>query len=232
MEPQTAKYQVARKGQVIGVFSLHGLVEQLDTRQLNLEDHYWTEGMGDWQPLSNLTPLLDRARTELAALRKQEKEAAEAKRLAEKEAAKAKAKAEEEARLLKAKQEAELAAAKEAQFREEQARLNAPQPWKCLTCGHGFSRSGKIQEFPEASGFGSAIGLLIVAGILAAAGVALPGIGILLMLIAGIIALASLGMLIAYGVERGLQQFHSYHPRCPECSSPHCAKVARGDTSG
>lgn len=51
MEPHTTQYQVARKGQVIGVFSLHGLVEQLDTRQLNLEDHYWTEGMGDWQPL-------------------------------------------------------------------------------------------------------------------------------------------------------------------------------------
>ena len=227
MEPQPAQYQVAHKGQVIGVFSLYGLVEQLDTGRLTHEDHYWTEGMGDWQPLSNLTPLLDRARTELSSLRKQEKDAAEAKRLAEKEAAKAKAKAEEEARLLKAKQEAELAAANEAKLREEQAHLNAPQPWKCLTCGHRFSQVGKSHTFEQASGIGKAMVLMLLSAIVAGSitSISEPIVAFLIFLAAAALLLMAIGSIIAYGVETGLQQFHSHHPRCGNCSSSHCCKV-------
>jgi hypothetical protein len=116
-------------------------------------------------------------------------------------------------------------AAREAARREELARLNGPLPWKCHTCGHKFTRTGKKQEFPEATGFGNAVAFIIFGSILAGIAAAVPPASVLLLPIAAIILLASLGFLIAYGVERGLQQFHSYHPRCPNCSSPHCANV-------
>jgi hypothetical protein len=171
--------------------------------------------MTDWLPLSRLTPDIERARAELTETRKREREAAETKLEAEREAAKA-----------KARQEAEAAAAQEAKLRKFQARLYAPQPWKCLTCSHVFAKQGTIHKFPAASGIGTAIFLFVGALIFAISAFQAPEpTNYILFLCAGVIMLYALGSQIAYSIEKGLQQFHSYHPRCPNCSSPHYANV-------
>lgn len=221
MEPQAVQYQVARKGQVIGVFSLQGLVEQLDTGRLTPEDHYWTEGMGDWQPLSQLSSELQRIRVELTEARQREQKAAEARLSAEKEAAQARKNAEDDARReLIRQQDAAAAANKAAQL--------APQAWKCHTCSQVFSRIGTKQSFRIAAGIGRAIGLTVIAAVLLAGvtSVREPIAGFLLILVSAILVLAAIGSVIAFGVETGLQQFYSHQPRCPHCSSPYCSKVA------
>jgi hypothetical protein len=48
------KYQVSRNGRVIGDFSHEDIQHCLKEGSLALNDHYWTNGMPDWLPLSKL----------------------------------------------------------------------------------------------------------------------------------------------------------------------------------
>lgn len=223
MEPKPVQYQVARKGKVMGVYSLSGLVEQLDKRLITLEDHYWTEGMADWLPLSNMVEEISRVRENLVEAQRREREATGEKAVAEIATLINRKKAEDDARReLNRQQHAAAAASKAAQLSE--------QAWKCHTCSNVFWHKGTKQSFGVASGIGAAIGMTVAAVILLAGfftanpPIKEPLVGFLLILICAALLLAAIGSVIAFGVESGLQQFHSYHPRCPKCSSGTCSK--------
>jgi hypothetical protein len=227
MQQHLKQYQVARSGQVVGVYSLRGLVDQLDNCRLTLDDHYWTEGMTDWLPLSHLTEHLELARGEIAKERELARESAEAQAKAESDAMKARAEAAEKDRLEKERVELEAKAAEFARQKEEYARAHGPHPWKCHTCAQIFPSKRNAAPYPEASGVWFGIVLAVIGALLMLMGTIVPvQLGWIFFVGAAIIWLFSTAHILAYSVERGLQQFHSYRPRCPNCSSPYCSKMA------
>lgn len=60
-------YQVARDGKIIGAYTMNELVAEIDAGAVRLDDHYLTEGMGEWRLLSGLSLAIEEARTTLAA---------------------------------------------------------------------------------------------------------------------------------------------------------------------
>lgn len=212
MEPQTTLYQVARKGQVIGTFTLTEIKLKLESGNLLWTDHYWTHGMGEWKPLSDLKVQIEGKGQEAAHV--QDKNG---------DAGKVDPKDEEE-RLLKARVEARVAA-KMADMQLS----HVPKQWKCHTCGYEFLSTNEGIPYPGPSGVARAILMGALACIFAAlASISQAIFAFILAIIALIFALHSLESTIALGVEKGLQQFHSYRPRCHSCSSPHCSKMPIG----
>jgi len=210
METHGAQYQVARDGKVLGVYTLRGVVEQLESRRITLNDHYWTEGMTDWLPLSNLSTVIDETLAHLAEERLREEQARErGQRNPE-------------------QPNDTVPSAEDARLKELYAPIHGPKPWICHTCSREFPSDGKAKPRPYARGILLAmacilLGLFLFAGLMQSR--TDPFVSIVIM--ASIVALAfvALGAVIGFGVESGLHQFHSHRPCCPNCSSPYCSKI-------
>jgi hypothetical protein len=85
MEPR--KYKISRQGQILASVDLNELASKWFTKEFTSKDYYWTEGMVEWKPLSNLASKLEE---ELEHQRRQQREElARAKETEMAEAAKA-----------------------------------------------------------------------------------------------------------------------------------------------
>jgi len=197
--PAGAIYHVARDGQVIGAFPFPTLAAKFKEGTVKASDHYLVEGTSDWKLVSDLKSQFTAHERQLKAEAKAAKEAAEL----------------EDAKARALEIEAE-------QIRREQAAADRkkPKPWKCHTCNSIFESNGHAKDYPFASGGWLAFGLAALSGIFAVGAFKEP----IAIFFAAILALFAFGFIISFGVERGLQQFNSYRPRCPNCSSPYCSK--------
>lgn len=220
-----AIYHVARDGQVIGAFSFPTLAAKFKDGSVKASDHYLVEGTSDWKLVGELKPQFAEHERQLKAeADRKAAEAKAAKEAAEAEAAKAKA-LEIEAEWKRR----ELVVNEAARVRAEQSKL---KPWKCHSCEGIFQSTNTARAYPDASGLGLAMLLFITGSFFAwltiGAMISRSSDSRVASLICGLISsaatVAAIGFLIAYGVERGLQQFNSYRPRCPNCSSPYCSK--------
>lgn len=194
-------YHIARDGKVIANYDFKTLYTKLKEGAVKPTDYYIIEGTTDWQ-------LVDTLKSKFSAFEQEEK--AKKNRL------------KEEAEQKAISDQAESARKRHQEFIESKKKDYVP--WKCWTCATTFRSNGKANEFPDPSGAGCAFGLLFAACIFAVCATFAWPAGI----IAGLLAIIAFVFLIAYGVESGLQQFHSYRPRCPQCSSPYCSKVEDG----
>lgn len=228
--PAGAIYHVARDGQVIGAFPFPTLAAKFKDGSVKASDHYLVEGTSDWKLVGELKPQFTEHERQLKAeADRKAAEAKAAKEAAEAEAAKAKA-LEIEAEQLRRQIEAQEAAKRRIAEEEK----NANQFWQCHTCGSRSRRRELDDQFPEASGLMQSVGCLALGCIFAALSVSAlremynPAGSLIMCFILGLLSClsfaAALGFVIAHGTERGLQQFNSYRPRCPNCSSPYCSK--------
>jgi predicted RNA-binding Zn-ribbon protein involved in translation (DUF1610 family) len=75
-------FHVARAGEVIGEFSESAFQEKVFAGEIRPEDHYWTEGLADWRPVSQyriaaktvrmspvLPPIAAKSETQLESVR-------------------------------------------------------------------------------------------------------------------------------------------------------------------
>ena len=61
-------YHVARNGVILGEYLLLGLYNGIRGGELNADDHYWTQGMGEsWARLSDITHLINSAAPKMAS---------------------------------------------------------------------------------------------------------------------------------------------------------------------
>lgn len=201
--PAEAIYHIARDGKVIANYDFVTLFEKYKSKAVLPTDHYITEGVSEWKLVSELTFEFRKYNEELIRMKGQEAEA---------------------------KENAEL----ENKRIVELALKERKKKWRCITCQHNFKTDESNQKFPEAEGINTAVGYVFLAGILAAFAVGIlfskgegAIIGFFIFIIGTVVALAvSLGQVISYGVESGLQKFSSYRPCCPQCSSTHCVNQA------
>jgi hypothetical protein len=212
METQPAEtiYHIARDGNVVANYDFKTLYAKFKEGAVKPTDHYIIEGTADWQ-------LVETLKSKFAAFEQEEK--AKKKRL------------KEEAEQKAISDQAESARKHHEEWLESKKKDYVP--WKCWTCATTFRSNGKAVALPGVEGINTAVGYVFLAGILTAFAVGIlfskeegAIIGFFIFIIGAVVALAvSLGQIISYGVESGLQKFHSYRPRCPQCSSPYCSKL-------
>jgi hypothetical protein len=212
METQPAEtiYHIARDGKVIANYDFKTLYAKFKEGAVKPTDHYIIEGTADWQ-------LVETLKSKFAVFEQEEK--AKKKRLKEEAEQKAISDQAESDR----KHHAELIESKKKEY----------VPWKCCTCAVTFRSNGKAIALPGVEGIGNAVVLVIMSGILSAVAVGSMSsrdsgsmVGFFIFSIAAVaVLMASFGQIISYGVESGFQKFHSYRPRCPQCSSPYCSKL-------
>lgn len=58
-----SNYQVAREGEVLGVYDEDSLPKLLRSGELKITDHYWREGMAEWLTLATLMPEMNTPRS-------------------------------------------------------------------------------------------------------------------------------------------------------------------------
>lgn len=230
--PETATYHIARDGKVIGVYAFPTLLEKFRAKAVLATDHYHIEGSADWKLVGELKPQFDAYEQEQKDKAKRLKAEAEAAE----EAEKARKKKENEESWAKEERERLAAIKAEAERILKEDEMKASVPWKCHTCASVFPRKlGDKNYYPEPQGTEQARDKGLTAGFLIAVGLAftaIPIFGIIICAVFLLIALPFLiesqGYIIALGTERGLQQFHSYRPKCPKCSSTYCSSQAEG----
>ena len=208
--PTEPIYHIARDGKVIANYDFKTLYAKFKEGAVKPTDHYIIEGTTDWQ-------LIDTLKSKFSAFEQEEK--AKKKRL------------KEEAEQKAISDQAESARKHHEEWLESKKKNYVP--WKCWTCAATFRSNGKANVLPDVEGIGAAVGFVLLSGVLSAiATTALLSrdsgsmVGFFIFIIGAVaVLMASFGQIISYGVEKGLQKFHSYRPRCPQCSSPYCSKL-------
>lgn len=184
--------RISRDGNEIGTYSAQEAVRLLVYGTLKESDHYWHEGMVEWAPLSRLQASEARRLLAERALQKKQEEEIKATELARQRREDAERIRQEQA---KAKELEDQAVAEATRIRMEKEKASY---FKCHCCRDSFKKPKD-----PADDFGSAIGGLIVSGLLAF----IPIVG---WVVGPILAVYCLCIILASQIVA---------PYCPSCRS-------------